>query len=189
MAFATIEPPGETEKKLQRSLFELGEHIPRGEEDDDQEGEILSAIRTGFLERITDEPFCMSPETVGACLIWGHKDVHGRRYCDVFMTAEAIPTIRSGEGKYAEGTVIVKAKYPDQNRESKIELYTVMRKMPEGYAPDFGNWEFSVVDGDADYVLARGKISSCVECHMNYAATDFVTRTYMNKPRLDDSRL
>ena len=28
-------------------------------------------------------------------------------------------------------------------------------------------------------VLARGRIDSCIECHQQYAATDYVTRAYM----------
>lgn len=185
MVFSAANPPEVSKEQLNRQLFEIGEHLPRSQQDNDQEYEILNQVNSiEEMTRVTEEPYRMSPETIGRCLIWGHDDVHGSRFCDVFVTPNAVETMRSGTGTYPVGTVIVKAKYPDTNRESRIELYTVMRKMSDGYAPEFGNWEFSVVDGDARHVHARGKISSCLECHVNYAATDFVTRTYIDGPRL-----
>ena len=105
-------------------------------------------------------------------------DVHGGRFCDVFVTANALQTIRSAEGRYPPGTLIVKAKYPDGNRQ-KIELFTVMCKRAAGYSPDHGDWEYCVVDANAAHVLARGKIASCIRCHDDYASTDFVTRAYL----------
>jgi hypothetical protein len=134
------------------------------------------------LIRVTDEPQLMNEPIAGACgfsiSLSTFADVHGTRYCDIFVTAGALDIIRSGQGRYPVGSLIVKAKYPSKDR-APIELFTVMRKMKPGYAPETGDWEYSVVDGDAHRILARGKIASCIRCHNDYQATDFVTRTYM----------
>jgi hypothetical protein len=131
------------------------------------------------LKKVTEIPFEMSPNTAGLCIApVSDYEVHGNRFCDVYVTENANNILRSGNGTYPVGSTIVKAKYPDAKR-SKIELFTVMRKRIAGYDPTHGDWEYSVVDGDAEHVLARGRIESCISCHDQYARTDFVTRTYL----------
>lgn len=145
------------------------------------DGEFLEHVR-GFqsLTRVTENPFLMNAPSAGQCLIFPHHEVHGDRYCDVFVSNDAVKIIQSGEGKYPEQTFIVKAKYttPDRRR---IELFTVMRKMGSGYAPEQGDWEYSVVDAEISHVLARGRINSCAICHEFHATTDYVTRTYIGR--------
>jgi len=142
---------------------------------------LLSKVREfQSLSRVTDEPHEMHPQIAGACGISLVADVHGQRFCDVFVTNDALQTIRSGKGSYAPGALIVKAKYPLSDRKN-VELFTVMRKRNPGYSPEHGDWEYSVVDANARQVLARGKITSCIECHDSYTSTDFVTRKYMKQ--------
>jgi len=81
-----------------------------------------------------------------------------------------------------KGTVIVKQKFADRAA-TKTELYTVMRKMDDGYDADNGNWEYSIVDRSAAKVLSRGRTDSCIACHAPYARTDYVTRLYMKSTR------
>lgn len=131
------------------------------------------------LTRVTEKPQAMSPLVSFLCKDVYRTDVHGDRYYDVFVTENAVETMQTGKGTYPTGSFVIKAKYPIPDRSSKVELFTVMRKMPVGYAPEIGDWEFSIVDGDANHVLARGKINSCIGCHVSYADTDYVTRKYM----------
>lgn len=160
--------------------------------------EILSyAQNWKNLTQITEEPHLMDPSVSHACggdgLVFVDEsetrqsrqspnsefrsNVHGDRFCDVFVSENAKEVIRSGEGEYPTGAVIVKTKFPDRSRKI-VELFTVMRKMQPGYSPEHGNWEYSVIDAEAQHVLARGKITSCIQCHESYSMTDFVTRAY-----------
>ncbi len=86
----------------------------------------------------------------------------------------------TGNGVYPANSLIVKSKLTDKDK-PRVELYTVMRKMAEGYDPENGNWEYSFIDGASKRVFASGKIASCVECHTDYKASDYVTRTYMEE--------
>jgi hypothetical protein len=133
----------------------------------------------GFV-RVTEKPFLMHAPTATQCVINTHVDVHDDRFCDVYVSKDGEATIRAGAEKYPIGTLVIKSKYPDEER-SKVELYTVMRKMPEGYWPEHGDWEFSVVDSEKKHVLARGRVESCADCHDAYSASGYLTRTYMRE--------
>jgi hypothetical protein len=128
--------------------------------------------------RVTDRPFLMHAPTAKQCVINTHVDVHGDRFCDVFISKAVESVIRAGAAEYPVGTLVIKSKYPDEER-SKIELYTVMRKMPVGYWPEHGDWEFSVLDSEKKHVLARGRVESCANCHDAYAASGYLPRTYL----------
>ncbi len=134
------------------------------------------------LHRVTQVPYEMSPNTAGLCIEpKSNSAVHGDRFCDVYVTTNAKDAMEKGNATYPVDSIVVKVKYPDRNR-SKIELFTVMRKMKVGYDSKHGDWEYSVIDAEATHVLARGHVESCVSCHDEYAKSDFVTRTYMKKP-------
>jgi hypothetical protein len=165
------QPSVETTSTYRRNLDEVG-----------SDNDILSQIdMIQELTRVTEKPHLMSPLVSLLCKDVYRTDVHGDRYYDVFLTENAVEAMQTGKGTYPTGSFVIKAKYPSQDRSSKVELFTVMRKMSSGYAPEIGDWEFSVVNGDANQVLARGKIGSCIECHVSYADTDYVTRKYMTK--------
>jgi hypothetical protein len=133
----------------------------------------------GFV-RVTDKPFLMHAPTATQCVINTHVDVHGDRFCDVYISKGGEAAIRAGTAEYPVGTIVIKIKYPDEER-SKIELYTVMRKMPKGYWPGHGDWEFGVLDSEKKHVLARGRVESCANCHDAYAASGYLTRTYLRE--------
>lgn len=130
--------------------------------------------------RVTDEPFLMHAPTAEQCVISTHVDVHGDRFCDVYISKEGESAIRDGKAEYPVGTLVIKSKYPDKER-SKVELYTVMRKMTKGYWPEHGDWEFSVLDSEKKHVLARGRVESCARCHDAYAESGYLTRTYLRE--------
>ncbi len=119
----------------------------------------------------------------------------------VYLTSNGRDMMVSGKGNYPVGTVILKEKMgaseeehspkklndpPPNARVPKTpqplhvpKLFTGMLKREAGYNPECGDWEFFVVSGTADKLLARGKIDSCIACHQGYKTTDYVTRTYM----------
>ncbi len=151
----------------------------------------LEMVRTyRGMYRVTEKPYLMHLDVQVRCNFSLSEpgkpippdpfksSIHGDRYCDVFVSDDAKEPIQNAGKTYPVGSVIIKAKYPDDKR-GNIELFTVMRKREAGYFPDHGDWEFTVVDGEAKRVLSRGRIESCTDCHDGYQNTDFVTRVYL----------
>jgi hypothetical protein len=89
--------------------------------------------------------------------------------------------LMSGRGIYPEGTVILKQKFSDADG-TKSDFYTGMRKREAGYNPTAGDWEFFTLDPEREMVISRGRIESCMDCHIKYKATDFVSRRYLTEP-------
>ena len=153
---------------------------------DAEEAVTLSRIVTQLesLHRVTAVPHRMADSTVVFCAPFGaapasiHEGHIGPAYCHVYVTADAKEPMVSGHGVYPRGSVIIKAKL-ESEKSSDALLYTVMRKMEEGYDRKNGDWEYSVLEGSSHRVLARGKIDSCIECHEQHASTDYVTRAYI----------
>ena len=107
-------------------------------------------------------------------------NLHGDKYLHVFVNKLGLKVFRSGTGAYPQGSIIAKQKFTD-NTTVDAELFTVMRKMKDGYDPKHGNWEYSVLSGDGKTILSRGRIDSCITCHSKYSSRDFVSRSYMVK--------
>ena len=150
--------------------------------------EVLSCIvaKLDSLHRVTDVPHPMADSTAALCRPVYNTNIHegspfGPAYCHVYVTTEAKEPMASGEGHYPAGAVIVKAKLESKESRDPV-LYTVMRKMEKGYDAEHGDWEYAVLDGPNKRVLSRGRIDSCIECHTQYASTDYVTRAYV-KPK------
>lgn len=106
---------------------------------------------------------------------------HGEHWIHVRISAEAAPILKTGKGTYPVGTLILKEKFKDAA--GKVtDFFTGMRKRETGYNPDAGDWEYFLLEGQGDQVIARGKIASCIDCHANFADTDFVSRRYLTQP-------
>lgn len=152
----------------------------------DGSGEDLSftVAQLDKLHRVTDAPHPMADSTVMFCRIVYNDNLHeGKRtpaYCHVYVNEAAKGPMTSGVGRYPVGSVVVKSKLPSKTAD-KAELFTVMRKMADGYDPTHGNWEYSVLDGASLRVLSRGRIDSCSACHDQYRESDYVTRAYLPK--------
>ena len=149
---------------------------------DDPESLSRLVAKVEALHRVTDAPHRMADSTVVFCRIAYNTNIHegagAPAYCHVYVTADAKEAMVSGKGRYPRGAVIVKAKLASE-KSGNPTLYTVMRKMEEGYDAKHGDWEYAVLDGPSKRVLARGRIDSCIECHQQHAETDHVTRAYM----------
>lgn len=162
------------------------------------------AAREKVMTRVTDKPLSMDWMVASLCRMplpteLPEANPHRGHFVHVYVTPGEEKTIRTGEGKYPVGTLIVKEKLPsslaqlgrgaNESRATELkagktrppELFTVMLKREAGYHPECGDWEFMVVSGDAQQVLARGKLDSCVDCHKQRKATDFVTQLYPEK--------
>lgn len=157
------------------------------------------AAREKTLTRVTDKPQSMDARVVRFCRGPLPKELpennpHLGHSVHVYVTPGEEKKIRTGEGTYPVGTLIVKEKLPgmlplgkkplaitssaEKTPPPEPELFTVMLKREAGYHPECGDWEFMVVSGDVKQIVARGKIDSCVECHKDHKATDFVTQLY-----------
>jgi hypothetical protein len=53
-----------------------------------------------------------------------------------------------------------------------------MIKREKGYNPECGDWEFFTLTADATKMTARGRLQSCMDCHVEYSESDFVTKKY-----------
>lgn len=147
---------------------------------------VAAATNLEKLHRVTEKPHLMFDTTSTLCAPARmtrdnlHKNLDKAAYCNVYVNELAKPMMMSGHGTYPTGSLIVKSKLLDPDKPN-IQLYTVMQKMADGYDPENGNWEYAIIDGTSQRVFASGKIESCIECHTDYKATDFVTRTYMKQ--------
>ena len=89
------------------------------------------------------------------------------------MMNQAVPN-------FPVGSVIVKEKRGEQNPNAKPELLTVMTKMPPGYDPKHGDWQYMGVAGNAARTIqARGRLANCQSCHDKRAGTGYVYRSYL----------
>jgi hypothetical protein len=158
----------------------------------------IIAAREKSMTRVTDQPQSMDMQVVRLCRLplpteLPEANPHRGHYVHVYVTNGEEKKIRTGEGTYPVGTLIVKEKLPGPLSDLDVsstakkpakqtpplpELFTVMLKREAGYHPECGDWEFMVVSGDMKQVLARGKLDSCVECHKGYKQTDYVTQLY-----------
>jgi len=121
--------------------------------------DVLSRIvaQLDSLHRVTDAPHRMADSTASRCRPAFNTNLHegspfGLAYCHVNVAAEANHAMTSGEDHYPVGAVIVKAKLESKESRDPV-LYTVMRKMQEGYDAEHGDWEHAVLDAANKRVL------------------------------------
>jgi len=139
--------------------------------------------------RVTDRPFEMHDSTIVFCrppeevALNPHEPTHPKTaFCNVYVNDKAKEPMLSGKGIYPEGSIVIKSKLATVNSQ-KPELFTVMEKMADTYDSDRGNWRYSVIDGISYRQVASGRIDSCIECHEQYKATDYITREYITEER------
>jgi len=73
----------------------------------------------------------------------------------------------------------------DQDGEGTFDIITVMVKMDEGYDPLNNDWyyETRTPDGSLRALPPPGRIQSCIDCHRDFAATDFLGGTKLRSSR------
>ncbi|HET6409300.1 MAG TPA: cytochrome P460 family protein [Chthoniobacteraceae bacterium] len=97
----------------------------------------------------------------------------------VYVTEGGFASTKGRQTAFPVGTIVLKQKFPTLDA-TEPELYTGMLKRENGYNPKAGDWEFFTMNGSATAVTARGRIDSCMDCHQQYAKTDFVTKRYVS---------
>jgi hypothetical protein len=83
--------------------------------------------------------------------------------------------------RFPVGSVIVKEKFANMaGKLPRPELSTVMIKRERGFNPKCGDWEFAVLDAAGKKMMNRGRLESCMKCHVGQAKRDFVFGSYTN---------
>lgn len=87
------------------------------------------------------------------------------------------PMVSQPELRFPTSTTIVKEML---DPEGEVAMYAIMYKQPAGYAPDYGDWWWAVVDPQfevVDDLVGNGApVAFCRECHAapaTHAASDF----------------
>ena len=93
----------------------------------------------------------------------------------VYVTPASAAVFKEAGSRFPVGTVILKQKFPTVDAKD-ADFYTGMLKREEGFNPACGDWEFFTMAGDRRAVTARGRIESCIDCHRQFAKSDFVTK-------------
>lgn len=105
---------------------------------------------------------------------------HATYSAHVYVSASESEAFRKGTNSFPVGTRIVKEKLGGMAGGKPTGLYTGMLKREPGYNPEGGDWEWFVVLGEPGrrQVVARGKLTSCLDCHEKHRATGFITSRY-----------
>lgn len=132
------------------------------------------------LTRVTEKRIALRAIYSDLCApaeIPGHVRVTGRPdvAIHVFINSTSAAAFKDPASRFPVGTVVIKQKFPTVNAK-EADFYTGMLKREAGFNPTCGDWEFFTLSGDRRAVTARGRIESCIDCHRQYAKTDFVTR-------------
>jgi hypothetical protein len=107
----------------------------------------------------------------------GISDPHIKKYVHVYVSQNGEAAMRTWNGVFPEGAIVLKEKFSDAGG-TKTELFTGMIKRETGYNPECGDWEFFTLPGNASTISERGKIQNCMDCHVEYKDSDFVTKSY-----------
>jgi hypothetical protein len=97
---------------------------------------------------------------------------HGGKWVDVFADDQARDGYLAKRGPYPVGARIVKAQHASEDATAPDGL-TAMKKMPEGYDPDDGDWYYAVLGVDGN-TMKSGKIEMCINCHDQVSEQDYV---------------
>jgi len=121
---------------------------------------------------------CRQPTEPPASIPTAHDRLSssGQAEIQVYVTPEGVGAIK-GNGAFSVGTVILKQKFSTPST-NKAELFTGMLKREKGFNSNCGDWEFFTLSGDGQKVTSRGRLNSCMECHKEFAKTDFVSKRY-----------
>jgi hypothetical protein len=138
------------------------------------------ARHRGRMTRVTKRPYrvyqpgallCAQPNAAP-------HSPHGDHWIHVFVSHEGRTAMKTGKGGYPVGSLILKQKFLDASGK-RTDFYTGMRKREPRFNPKLGDWEFFTLDSSAKKVTSQGKIAACMDCHRQYAKTDYVAREYL----------
>ncbi len=88
---------------------------------------------------------------------------------DAFMNRKPLPV----------GSIVVKEKHEGDAVTGPPDEYTAMIRKEPGYDPTHGDWEYVHVVTRPEKKVTRGKLSSCIDCHVDREDRDYLFRTYL----------
>jgi hypothetical protein len=103
---------------------------------------------------------------------------HARYSIVVRTNPEAIAPFRRRE-PLPPGTVVVKEKHWPEPSKKRPAEYALMIKRNPGFDPDHGNWEYAYATGSPEWTVTRGRLSSCIDCHLGARDRDYLFRSYL----------
>ncbi len=110
------------------------------------------------------------------------QNPHDEKYAHVFVSTNGVAAMKSNNAVFPIGSIIIKEKLSDAEG-TQTELFTGMVKREKNYNPQCGDWEFFTVSGDASRIASRGKLQNCIDCHVEYSDSDYVTKKYIANTR------
>jgi opacity protein-like surface antigen len=138
---------------------------------DDNQIQTLLESKNG-LTATTALPVKLTDSQALLCAAPLNTDIHGNAWASFLVSTKAFKAWQAQAKEYPKGTALVKVKYADAKGAATL-LHTLMIKREQGYNSEGGDWEY-IVAGAHGRVLARGKLTSCMECHSRSKSTDCV---------------
>lgn len=142
-----------------------------GSRTSDEEITVLLNFKAGLIN-ITSQPVKLADPQAALCGLPLHRDIHANAWAGFAVSAKALKEWQVQAKNYPRGAVLVKTKFADA-KGGTILLHTAMFKREPGYNPEGGDWEYDLADAKGG-VQARGKLTSCMECHRRYKDTNCV---------------
>jgi hypothetical protein len=96
------------------------------------------------------------------------KGPHGV-LASIYINKAALDSIKN-EKSFADGSIVVMENY---SADKKLEGCTVMYKITD-YNPEAGDWFWVKYAAPNGYVIDSGKVESCIGCHSDRKASDFL---------------
>jgi hypothetical protein len=99
------------------------------------------------------------------------SDDHGDRFVNIYANGAARAFGREGNGDYPAGAVIAKDSFTvSKTGDAYAGALFVMEKLPQGSAPETGDWAYSMIMPDGSLFGASGteserSVAFCADCH------------------------
>ena len=113
---------------------------------------------------------------------------HAGKYISVYVNDVGVKAMTYERGtEFPLGSIIIKEKFAKREGEA-VELMTAMVKREPGFNPESGDWEYFALNGAGTEIQARGKLETCMACHVPRKEWDYTFRTYLPPPAPEQGR-
>ena len=149
---------------------------PDGAAEEASAHELLNHYKA--FPRLTREPRAVSRRLAQLCRVLWPEEIaqdreqygpHSLAWVHVYANEAAAAELARSRRPFPVGAVIVKEKLGEQQAVAGIGA---MQKMPPGYDPEGGDWQYVYVDESGK--LAQGRLENCRTCHMRAKERDHV---------------
>jgi len=133
--------------------------------------------------KANEKPYHVKPVIAAACAApspSAHRSrgPHDQPSIIVRTNTEAFEAFRALK-PLPVGSVVVKEKHKGDTVTGPPDEYTAMIKKEPGYDPEHGDWEYLYVVSRPAKTITRGKLGSCIDCHVERKDQDYLFRTYL----------